>query len=54
MRLVLLALLAGILPLLWGWSIHLLFQRLWPERTASPDPDRDVEPASTTPVDFQI
>jgi hypothetical protein len=52
MRLALLILAAAALPFVWGWAVHWLIGRVWPERGRDSDPaPRPVTPASS---DFQI
>jgi hypothetical protein len=45
---------AAILPFLWGWSVHWLISKLWPEnryRARSPKP---TNVRSSPPLDYQI
>ncbi|PYS36487.1 MAG: hypothetical protein DMG14_24315 [Acidobacteria bacterium] len=49
-RIALLIVIAGIMPLGWGWTVHWLVSRLWPQKPArQPRP-----PRSSPPLDYQI
>jgi hypothetical protein len=44
---------AGIMPFIWGWTVHWLLSKLWPQRQASPrKPGGPLN--STPPLDYQI
>jgi hypothetical protein len=53
MRITLLILVAGVLPLFWGWSVHWIMSRLWPQnRPGSRKPSANSP--SSPPLDYQI
>jgi len=54
MRLTLLAVAATLLPFIWGWFVHWLIGRLWPEQPRPRDPAPQQDTAKSVPLDFQI
>jgi hypothetical protein len=53
MRVLLLILGATVLPLVWGWAVHWLLSRLWPEPGTQPsEPPSPTTPSA--PFEYQI
>jgi hypothetical protein len=48
---ILFVLLAGIMPLVWGWTVHWVMSRLWPPPVSA---RRTAPVRSTPPLDYQI
>ncbi len=56
MRLSILIPAAVVLPAVWGWCVHLLMQRIWPDSGAKGEGSdrRSPDDFPGTPVDYQI
>jgi hypothetical protein len=56
MRAAVLLLLAACVPLAWGWTVHWLLERVWPEDLARPLPEAEeaAERLAADPFDYQI
>lgn len=54
MRTVWLALASFILPLIWGWFVHRLLVRVWPDKPFPVDAGNAAVPPSETLADYQI
>ena len=53
MRLLLIAF-ACVLPLLWGWTVHWLMTRFWPEAKTARGSEAWRKPIGDVPFDYQI
>ena len=53
MRLLLIAF-ACVLPLLWGWTVHWLMTRFWPEAKTARGSEAWRKPSGDVPFDYQI
>ncbi len=54
MRLWLLACMAMLLPMLWGWAVHWFVERFWPERPNRGGSQADSSRVGSSPLDYQI
>lgn len=53
MRLLLLAMVAGVFPFGWGWVVHSLVARLWPAPSTKATECAEG-PMAPMPIDYQI
>jgi hypothetical protein len=53
-RILLFILVAGIMPFIWGYAVHWLMLKLWPQPEAQPAKSTTVKARSMPPLDYQI